>query len=132
MSNTEFDDTFTAKFYKMDRATDDIVPNGRHLLDGMNVLIENPAEKFDLNWANVVPKFAYGIGDENLHWVERANRWCVVSDVEFVGDHVTFIGTYEDGTRAPRNYHVSTAWFVKKDTLPEAVFEAETNRLIAQ
>jgi hypothetical protein len=103
---------FVPKFYRMNPETDDLLPNGRHLANGMRVLIA--ASSLRMN-----------IDAELSDWQEdRAlenNRWCTVGALEDDGEIVRFIGVYDDGSKMMRVQRTNFAWYVKKDSIREAV-----------
>jgi hypothetical protein len=106
------------KYYNMDPETEDILPNGRHLVDGMKVLIENVEERFRPE--NATKDF------EIARLLER-NRWAVVSGFEYSAGHhvISFIATYEDGTKMQRRTSAIHAWLVKLDSFPDVVLAEE-------
>lgn len=111
---TEINQDFVSKFYRMNPETDDLIPFGDQLVNGMMVLIESndfrtradrPLEDWELERALV------------------NNRWCEVSNLRISPPRhdnpvlVEFIGVYEDGTKAKRAYSYSYSWYVKKDSI---------------
>lgn len=115
---------FEDKFRDMQPATEDLLPNGRALQNGMVVLLEAPSLKADMSI--VVSTILSNPTDLNRAKIN--NRWCEVSHVEIEphsgpdglpADNVTFVGTYSDGTKRKRQAPVGLAWFVKKDSLPK-------------
>jgi hypothetical protein len=99
------------KHYLMNPETDEVVPNGFKLLNGMSVLIENPTSRVD-------PKAINGYGDYNLT-LER-NCWCEVSHLTiWNNERVTFVGIYENGVKIHRDEPVKAAWLVWIDSIPE-------------
>lgn len=115
-----FDDSFTHKFYQMDPNTEDMIPNGRYLVKGMKVLTANPDNKIDLKkFINM----SFDIDDRSMHVAQTSNRWCTVSNIGFIGDVVSFIGTYEDGTKMARQAYVIEPWYVKSETMPANILE---------
>jgi hypothetical protein len=102
---------FMPKFYKMDPSTDDLLPSGDHLANGMKVLIESPN--------NRVPIGAEGLSDWKEDRALENNRWCTVESLRIVRETLRFIGVYEDGTKRMRAFPVEEAWYVKRDSIQE-------------
>lgn len=106
---------FVPKYYTMDPEREDLLPNGTHLRNGMQVLVES---------SNFRSSLAYI--DTQAGELDRAlkyNRWCTVSDVEALEvegtKSVSFIAKYEDGTKRQMVRSVWCAWYVRIDTIPE-------------
>jgi hypothetical protein len=99
------------KFYDMDPKTEDMLPSGRYLANGMKVLIasSNTRSRTD---------------DLSVDWVHDAaitnNRWCTVTHLEVINNHTRFVGVYEDGTKRMRVAATTEAWLVKIDSITEA------------
>lgn len=106
--------SFVVKYFEMNRETDDLLANGRSLQNGMKVLVEN--DNYRVNPDKISGPSAMS---EALRW----NRWMVVSSLEFnkLENTVNFVGTYEDGTKKQYICDLSTAWFVKKDSVPKQI-----------
>lgn len=125
---TENPTMFVDKFYQMDPAFEDLLPDGTFLKDGMVVLIEDSLSRVEMDRA---------INDDRGYDMSRArenNRWCTVSHVQFrshpqidyesgrsigLNHLVSFVATYGDGTKTKRTYNVSYSWIVKKDSIPQ-------------
>lgn len=103
------------KFYTMNPTTDDVLPDGGHLANGMKVLIEDSSERgrpemIDEDW-------------QRDRVMER-NRWCTVTHLKVIGNSVSFIGVYDDGTKRRRSAAKNeTAWIVKKESLKKSRVE---------
>lgn len=103
------------KYYPMDPKTEDLISNGIDLKNGMVVLIAGPDVRVETSKSLSEP------------WVmDRAlenNRWALISEIEFAGSTVSFVATYEDGTKRKRSSSVFYAWLVKLDSLPSEKVE---------
>lgn len=105
------------KFYAMDPETEDMIPNGRYLANGMRVLIADPD-------CRERPEEIVGT---ELDWrkykmLER-NRWCTVSHVDISSNDnrsVSFVAVYEDGSKHQYVMGISKAWLVKSDSIVES------------
>lgn len=100
---------YVPKFYVMDPKTEDMLPNGRHLVNGMKVLFASPNERGR-------PE---EMGDED--WkrsrVLKYNRWCTVTHLSVDDVKTSFIGLYGDGTKVQWTEPMLRAWFVKIDSI---------------
>jgi hypothetical protein len=109
---------FVPRFYRMDPKTEDLLPSGAELADGMKVLIEDPDERAVIK-------------DDMEDWeLDRAlvrNRWCEVTylSTRSSGTSISFVAVYEDGTKRKREYSARESWFVKKDSIPDPVAAEE-------
>lgn len=108
---------FVPKNFEMDPELHDLLPNGRALRNGMVVLIEEEAQRQDLELVKKNPSMRL---PQALRW----NRWMTVSNVEFPGESeiltdVTFVATYDDGTKKKIAKGVMQAWYVQLDSIPE-------------
>lgn len=103
---------FVPKFYRMNPKTEDLLPNGRHLRNGMMVLVGDSKKRINND---------HQLTDWELERAFHNNRWCTVGALEFYdGDvEVRFIGTYEDGSKLMRACTINTPWLVKKDSIRE-------------
>lgn len=101
------------KFYMMDPKTEEFIPDGRSLADGMVVLIADSKfrgrfpDDMDLDWSR----------DRLL----ENNRWCTVSGIRIKGDAIMFVASYSDGTKRKRQANIEDAWFVKKDSIADSM-----------
>jgi hypothetical protein len=100
---------FVPKYYRMNPKTDELIPNGSGLKNGMRVLIEEPNKRVNT--------------DEDLdNWEEdralESNRWCTVEALQVDPTGVSFVGVYDDGTKRSRRCAGSHAWLVRKDSIP--------------
>jgi hypothetical protein len=106
---------FVPEFYDMDPETEDLLDNGTLVVDGMRVLIENDNYRATVSEKSLQTTVASA---------KKGNRWCIVSSARIVREaddqYLSFIGTYDDGTK--RKWYISAreAWFVKKNTIPRA------------
>jgi len=106
--------TFVPKFYVMNPKTEQVLPNGTMLRNGMSVLIEDSNLR-----VNVAKE------DAETWKVYRAlqtNRWCRVDHVRvYVSSEgtqmVDFLGEYDDGTAFKRSYSTNYGWIVKLDSI---------------
>jgi hypothetical protein len=105
--------------YMMNPETDEIVPSGFELLNGMSVLIENSNRRSDLKYfTDDLYKASRSIENYNaaLEW----NRWCEVTHLTIWNNEtVTFVGVYDDGVKIQRRVPVEHAWLVWIDSLPD-------------
>lgn len=100
------------KYYKMDPQTDDMLPNGHYLVEGMKVLIGNPDMRDR-------PESSFGAEWEKDKLLTR-NRWCTVTYPQVSEkEELTFVGVYEDGTKRQHIVSAHYAWLVKKDSIPD-------------
>lgn len=114
-------------YYMMDPETETLV-RSRALRNGMKVLIESPTIKSDLTQASMYD-------DAGHRQMLAYNRWCVVTDLEFVPrrpytrdtEAVSFIGVYDDGTMITLHTSIAHNWYVKKDSIPEDQEESWTD-----
>ena len=107
------------KYYTMDPETEDMLPDGTHLANGLRVLIADPdqrerPEKLGVNELGVTQDWL------RQRLLDR-NRWCTVSHFKFTnnGQTVSFVAVYEDGTKSKYNIGASYAWLVKTDSVHE-------------
>jgi hypothetical protein len=106
------------RFYLANAETD-VILRGGELKNGMRVLIERFEEREDPN--SPIGHFA---AKANI-----ANRWCVVTQIEFDRYFVKFVGVYDDGTMASREYLLSSvAWIVRKDSIPVENFVSKRRK----
>jgi len=102
---------FVPKFYEMDPETEDLLPSGKHLANGMVVLLAEPDRR-------------HSISGETQDWIldrlRGDNRWCRVSHLTIKGSTtVSFVGTYNDGTKRLREFSIDAPWLVKLDSVGE-------------
>lgn len=101
------------KTYVMNPETEDVLPTGEQLRNGMIVLIESRGSKVGLENTTA---------PVNLTNARKQNRWCEVSELRIWPDsQITFIGIYADGVKCQRRAPVRDAWIVKIDSVPDAV-----------
>lgn len=102
---------FVPKFYRMNPKTEDLLPNGAYLTNGMKVLIADSKQRID-------------ISRELRDWEEdRAlenNRWCTVGGLEVGEPIVRFIAVYEDGSKRMRSIESGTPWLVEIDSVRDS------------
>lgn len=101
---------FEPKFYLMDSKTEDLLPDGFQLLDGMKVMIEGSNFRVDVSRK---------MNDWQRDRALMNNRWCTVRDLVVLGnpESVRFTAVYDDGSKMIRQEYVGTAWFVKKNSM---------------
>ena len=103
---------YVDRYYQMDPETEDMVPSGDRLKNGMRVLIAQPSLR-----ENVVPERL--AQPDNVANAQVWNRWCIVTHVTtWSNSRVTFVGIYDNGVKLPRNVENQEAWIVKKDSIP--------------
>lgn len=108
---------FVTKYHEMNPETEDILPDGGFLAEGMVVLIE------DANHRGRASEIRH---DWQIDHYKTANRWCTVSQlrVSISEDFVRFVGIYEDNTKRSREYPVGKAWLVRKDSIGDSIAES--------
>lgn len=136
---------FVDRDYVMDPKTEDLLSSGTKLQNGMRVLVQGVLGLEDTRR----PLEGY-----QLKNARENNRWCTVTELEiqerwddgydydysdgFYSLHtprrrerrkldplVTFVGVYDDGTKAKRSFSAHFSWLVKKDSIPgRNVFDA--------
>lgn len=95
---------------------EDILPSGRHLKEGMIVLIELPSlRRYDGQSVAEMPR-------EERRSILAEARWCRVSQLDLITTlhHVKFTGIYCDGSKVRRMYAAHAAWIVKTYSIPPA------------
>jgi hypothetical protein len=92
--------------YLMDPSTDDLI-RGDELKEGMVVLIEDVVVRNDPQKLGADGTSTY----DTLRIYETA-RWCLVTKLH-LGQIISFVGVYGDGTKMSRSYNHSFFWFVK-------------------
>jgi hypothetical protein len=106
----EENNPFVPKFYRMDPKTDDVLPSGHFLKNGMRVLIESSKRRINVD-------------GELEPWQEEQalqyNRWCTIGALEIGESFTRFIGVYDDGSKIMREHDTRTAWLVKIDSIRE-------------
>jgi hypothetical protein len=103
---------FVPKFYRMNPKTDDLIINGRHLANGMRVLIATSSLRMNTD---------VELSDWQEDRALENNRWCTVGALEVDGEITRFIGVYDDGSKRMRVQQTQLAWYVKIDSLREVV-----------
>lgn len=112
-------DYFVSKYYRMDPETMILMTDGSKLMNGMEILIEDPNYRVQVNADRDLPDWEK----------DRAlihNRWCMVSEFSKKNGLISFVGIYDDGTKVSRDYNVSFSWYVKKTSLLNAEIIKET------
>lgn len=105
----EFYQHLMPKYFVMDPDTDDLLPDGKALRNGMEVLIADEQYRREVS-ANM--------GENQEYEARIANRWCKVTNLSYDDKCSRFVGVYEDGTKFLRVYGKNTqSWYVKKNTL---------------
>ena len=81
-----------SKWYEMNPETEDLLFDGNELAEGMVVLVEDPNRRIDIE-GSMTPEHFY----EARKW----NRWFMISRLDRTpnGMRLSFLGTYEDGTK---------------------------------
>lgn len=109
---------FVPQYYTMDPETEDLLPSGDMLRDGMVVLLESPSWRFiDVDKKNV--------SDAAFSLALERNRWCTITHLKSRLGRVSFVGVYEDGTKRMRLVpRPDLAWLVKLDSIPPHITES--------
>ncbi|QEQ93938.1 hypothetical protein SEA_KARDASHIAN_73 [Streptomyces phage Kardashian] len=102
------------KFYVMDSKNEDLLPSGMHLANGMRVLAGDPSDRERPEEANA---------DWSIDKVMIQNRWCVVTNLKIIGEQITFIGVYDDGTKRKRRYSANKTWLVRLTSIAKSRIE---------
>lgn len=110
---------YVGKFREMDPKTEDLIADGCDLKNGMRVLIANSAGRADISHGFNNPLLFDRIDENKLNRAKENNRWCTVSQLSHRDGLVSFVATYDDGTKRKRTYNRNWAWFVKLDSMPE-------------
>lgn len=112
--------------FRMNPDTEDMIPDARHLKDGMVVLLEDASEY-------AVIHYRYKMFFDQWPKAMVVNRWCTVSEIRMsqVKRAVYFTGTYSDGSKNRREAPMDAAWYVKLDSMePPVDKNAATPELI--
>lgn len=104
---------FVRKYYQMDPATEDLLPHGGLLENGMEILIQDQFRRMTLELIHSESP-QYGQYLENAR---RWNRWMIVENVMIDQENVYFVGVFRDGTKKKYNVGFQEAWYVKLDSL---------------
>lgn len=104
------------KFYTEDPNTEDLLPDGRSLANGMVVLI---------GLADMRGRIEETGTDWRRHRLLEFNRWCTVTHLrithnEDMPDMISFVGVYHDGTKRKRELSIEEPWLVKKDSIKDS------------
>ena len=92
--------------YMMDPATEDLF-RGSDLQEGMVVLIEDHMVREDPSNLN-----KEGMSPYSIRRIQEASRWCMITELQ-LGNIMSFIGVYGDGTKMSRMYSDRYFWLVK-------------------
>ncbi len=108
---------FVPQTYTMDPETEDLLPSGEMLREGMVVLIESWQWRYDIDRE---------LTDRSFNLALQRNRWCTVTQIKRneLGNHFKFVGVYEDGTKRVREIPTGVAWLVKLDSIPPHITES--------
>lgn len=102
---------FVSAHYINDPETEDLI-YGDKLKNGMIVLIGDNIMRGDPDREDLNPY------EESK--IRERNRWALVESLRPSGPYseiVNFIAVYADGTKIPRTYNQSHAWYVKKSSM---------------
>ena len=114
----EIPSTMVPKYYEMNPDTEDLIFNGDTLINGMVVLLTSTEAKQELDQ----PGRWFGkrkLTPSEKHRARVCNRWCRVTELDIVGNHVRFVGVYADGTKHPRASSAMNSWLVRFDSLDD-------------
>lgn len=100
---------FVDKYYEMDPETEDVLDNGSLVIDGMKVLLEDPAFR---------QKIHEDMAPYEISAARVTNRWATVENRKLIGANISFIAVYGDGIKRKVSLAVEHAWIVKKDSIP--------------
>ena len=99
------------RYYEMDPLAEDLLYDGSSLKAGMTVLVGDPAFRCDVRDPS-------SLSEDEYYRAKIRNRWMVVSNLDFLPRDVSFIGIFEDGTKAKITIDGTIPWLVKVDTIP--------------
>lgn len=106
-----------SKWYTMNPLMDELLPNGRLLMPGMMVLVDDQELRQDLYSLEDPSSYSY---EGAVYLAKENNRWCTVQEVEVIEEdgEISFTALYPDGVKRQRQYSINTGWLVKKDSIP--------------
>jgi hypothetical protein len=107
---------FIPKFYTMDPKNEDLLFSGRALANGMVVLVADSDSRQNLKRLDA---------DWELDRAFENNRWAKVTNLQIIGNNLSFVAVYEDGSKRVRTCSANYAWFVKLDSVPDVVLAEE-------
>ena len=113
---------FVERYYQMNPATEDLIPNGSHLKNGMVVLPGNSNDRAKYPFLDTI------VEEWMMDRALQCNRWAKVSYVSVIGNSLTFIATYEDGTKRPISVDTNLAWLVKLNSFPSEGSDPQWDR----
>lgn len=119
-----FTNEYTPAHFAMNPETEDLLPDGTYLREGMVVLIEGNIVSGNPERLAKMTEDDPGYSYEKAR-CDESNRWAKVTHLKLRSMYdsndqlVTFIAVYADGTKRKRTYNESYAWFVKLDSIPE-------------
>lgn len=107
-----------SKWYTMNPLTDELMPNGRLMMPGMMVLVDDQELRQDLYSLEDPSSYSY---EGAVYLAKENNRWCTVQEVEILEEdgEISFTALYPDGVKRQRQYSINTGWLVKKDSISE-------------
>lgn len=106
------------KYYEMDPLAEDLLYDGSSLKAGMTVLVGDPAFRCDVRDPS-------SLSEDEYYRAKIRNRWMVVSNLDFLPRDVSFIGIFEDGTKAKITIDGTIPWLVKVDTIPRDSYASD-------
>jgi hypothetical protein len=114
---------FIEQYYEMVPETEDVMPSGEDLEEGMRVVVEDPTSRKNLDELRYHIERGTAFSPALLATARMTNRWCEVTDVAIWDDegYITFVGVYDDGVKRQRKHPIDTAWIVKKDSIDQSL-----------
>lgn len=110
---------FVPRYYEMDPETEEYLPSGAMLRDGMVVLNADPERRAEIR---------NKMTEREIYRARTANRWAKIESYRVPSSPLDgvlpssikrFVATYEDGTKRRFDAETDQAWLVKKDSIPE-------------
>jgi len=103
--------TFLDRFFRMNPKTDDLLFDGTYLRDGMTVLVGDASQRMEIT------------DDMDVYHRDQAeltNAWYTITHVMTNQKYVTFLATYEDGSKRKVTFPLGVPWLVRLNTLYKA------------
>ena len=94
--------------FKMDPETEELIPNGTMLKEGMEIISYHRDLLVDIRSINSEKH------EEEFVELLVNNRWCTIEKLKIEGDEVKFVAIYADGPRILRQVHIGYPWIAKK------------------
>lgn len=118
---------YVPKHYRLDIKTEDVLIDGTHLRNGMQVLVEEDQYRSEINTYSGRPNVYPGglPSDAVTARANKYNRWCEISKLQITESNVKFIGYLEDekkvGYLLVFEHPIGDAWYVKNSSRPSTI-----------